>query len=124
MPDLNLRNLDVTLVTALKAEAARRETTLRALCINLLGGVVDESRDPLRSEVEIPPRAAISSLLSIPGVRLGFNGPKPELPEVAATPVTVEMCEHTEWSGELGEQMHCGLERHSNKRPHGRWYKE
>ena len=38
MPDLNLRNLDVTLVTRLKTDAALARTTLRAHCIRLLEG--------------------------------------------------------------------------------------
>lgn len=50
MPDLNLRNLDVTLVTKLKADAALAHLTLRAHCIRLLGGVNGNSdSEPARS---------------------------------------------------------------------------
>jgi hypothetical protein len=33
------------------------------------------------------------------------------------------MCTYTEWSGELGETMACGLPAHSMKQKHGNWRK-
>lgn len=47
MSDLNIRNVDVTLVTSLKQEALRLGLTLRALCILKLG-----VESGIRSEVE------------------------------------------------------------------------
>lgn len=49
MPDLNLRNLDVTLVTRLKADAALAGQTLRAHCIRLLEGTNGSSNVDVRA---------------------------------------------------------------------------
>ncbi len=53
----------------------------------------------------------------IPGVTRGFPQPVEEdVPEP-------EMCAYTEWSGELGEDVRCGLVVHGPKVKHGNWKK-
>jgi len=49
MADLNIRNIDVTLVTQLKVDAARHGMTLREWCVRLLGAVSDDKERGVNS---------------------------------------------------------------------------
>jgi plasmid stability protein len=69
MADLNIRNIDVTLVTRLKSQAALAHQTLRAYCIAILSGSgVEGHAQPCRDD---SPSAVVASGLqqvSIPVV--------------------------------------------------------
>lgn len=60
--------------------------------------------------------------VNIPGV---FWGSELETRHAAEDETGVEtapvMCSYSEWSGELGETVYCGLPQHSAKTKHGRW---
>ncbi len=66
MADLNIRNVDVTLVTRLKVDAAQAGRTLREYCIGLLEGSQDaNSRRPGSSSSGETERAGRPAGLSV-----------------------------------------------------------
>lgn len=102
MPALNIRDVDVTLVTLLKQAALERGVTLKSYCIQAL-----ESSATKFTTKPAP--------LSIPGVKLGSELKQEAAPQVFPG----NLCTYTEYDQQVGETFGCRLElghRGSHKR--------
>ena len=112
-----------------------REAALRAhLSLKdwLIAVVERELSDPVlrvrgevRSAAEFDSGGKVEPLPErLPGSMAGIIEQKEKLDPPLIEDVPVEPCGYSEWSGELGATVTCGLAKHSPKVKHGDWRTE